>query len=62
MNDFITKTLGVETVNEGRFSDNDLNYYEIILNKDTLALDKLDLSKRRKKSYRGMMGFFNINQ
>ena len=45
-----------------RFSDNDLNYYEIILNKDTLALDKLNLSKRRKKSYRGMMGFFNIKQ
>jgi len=39
--------------------DDEINEFEIVLNKDTLALDKLDLYKSKKKNYRGAMGVFN---
>lgn len=42
-----------------RMDDDDINVFEIVLNKDTLALDKLDLYKSKKKNYRGAMGVFN---
>lgn len=42
-----------------RMDDEEINEFEIVLNKDTLALDKLDLYKSKKKNYRGAMGVFN---
>lgn len=42
-----------------RMDDDKINEFEIVLNKDTLALDKLDLYKSKKKNYRGAMGVFN---
>jgi len=42
-----------------RMDDDEINEFEIVLNKDTLALDKLDLYKSKKKNYRGAMGVFN---
>lgn len=42
-----------------QMDDDEINLFEIVLNKDTLALDKLDLYKSKKKNYRGAMGVFN---
>ena len=42
-----------------RLDDDDINEFEIILNKDTLALNKLDLYKSDKKNYRAQMGYFS---